>query len=227
MQRILVFDPASCTGYAVIDIYETFSEIVTYGTFEMDKDVGKEGDWYLNIEKQAKQLIQQYHPHQIGIEDYFMSSSNKMGGCNLNVGIRAIFQALTRRENLPYIVINISSWKKVIAGRTRPCSSQIEKWGKVAANKYFIQQALFEKFQIQFPYMIKSELTNRWIAFKSDPVDAVAMAIYLSLEKNVSQIHNLVSFENIKPSLKLKFDYMDLPCSIQEKQPKKVKKNIK
>ena len=230
MQRILVLDPASCTGYALIDLYETFAEIIAYGSVEMNKESSSiEGDWYLDIEKKIQLLIDQYHPHKIAMEDYFISS--KLGNCNLNVGIRAIFQTLARRMNLPYQVINISLWKKAISNRTKPNIAQIEKWGKTAADKLFIRQALYENFHIQFPYMMLSK-NNRWIDLKSDVVDAVAMAVYLALERNIKDIKNIV-FENndsidSKNIKKRKFDYTDLPSSTSDTKirPLKKKKEI-
>jgi hypothetical protein len=81
------------------------------------------------------------------------------------------------------MVLNISSWKNFVSGRRTPTKEQKKLWGAEKAKKNFIQQALWERYDIRFPNHSCSTSTRpgsrgKPIKFRSDVVDAVAMAIY-------------------------------------------------
>ena len=231
MKKVLVLDPAKSTGYCVIHLFpeQTRTLIIAYGNIQVTVTDGLEGQAYLDLETKVKQLIDQYQPESIAMECYFMSGADKFGGCNLNVGFRAILQTLACRFSMPYEMLNISQWKKSVALSSRPSAAQIEKWGKTAANKLFIQQALFERFNIRFPEYCVSPESGRVVQYRSDAMDAVGMATFVAETKGCPVIINHVQ-ENLelpqgkKPpkGAKRAFSYEDLPSSI--KTPVKKKK---
>jgi hypothetical protein len=72
----------------------------------------------------------------------------------------------------------VSQWKKHVAGRSTPSKEQKKKWGKEAAKKLYMQQALYDIYGIKFPNHSLSPKTGKPVLFRYDIVDAVGQAIF-------------------------------------------------
>ena len=195
--NILAIDPATSTGYCICKITkEKEGIIVEYGIIEVDTASAYQGDHCIDLMNKFKKIITDKDIKKIAIEDYYFSRKCASGS-NVNVAFRTAIHILARSMNLEYKVIGISNWKKHIAGRSIPTAAQKKKW-KNAANKYFIQQAVFDKWGIKFPnHLINGN--GKCVLFKSDIVDAVAICIfYAETELNVKKITSTVNIaENI------------------------------
>jgi len=107
----------------------------------------------------------------------------------MNPMYRAAVHMSARHYGLPTEILNVSQWKSFIAGRSVPTKQQKAQWGAEAAKKLYIQQALWERYNIRFPNHSLSESTGKPIIFRMDVVDAVAQAIcYSRLHLNVISV---------------------------------------
>jgi Holliday junction resolvasome RuvABC endonuclease subunit len=191
--NILVTDPANSTGYAILQIDDSTKEasIIDYGFIDIESKT-YEGDQYIELISRLTDLINKYDIKEVTVEAYFFSG-RFANGCNLNAGYRAVIHLMARQLGLPYTILNISSWKIYINGRTTATKEQKVKWGKEPAKKLMTQESLWKKWGIKFPNHSLSPDTGKPIKPRSDIVDAVAMAIYFATQfKHATKIKCLV-----------------------------------
>jgi Holliday junction resolvasome RuvABC endonuclease subunit len=202
-ENIIVLDPATTTGYCICSVNSTDqkAEINEYGFFEVDISSEYQGDHCIDLMEKIKQKIILYNIKNIGIEDYFYSSKFK-NGCNVNGAFRTAIHILARTMKIKYVILSISLWKKHIAGRSIPTKAEKEIWKK-NANKYFIQHALYKKWNIKFPNHSIRNPGGKIIAPKSDIVDSVAMSIYFM--QTHYNIKNIISTVVCPPDTLKKF----------------------
>jgi len=176
--NILVLDPAESTGYTIVNVDEqqSVADIFEYGYIQVDTSSNYMGDWLINLSQCIEALIQRYAVQVVVVEDYFFSSRFTTGS-NVNPAYRAAIHMTARKLGLPYEILNISQWKSYVAGRSVPTKDQKKKWGKPAANKLFIQEALWFRHGIRFPNHSISEKTGKPIKFRYDIVDAVGQSV--------------------------------------------------
>jgi hypothetical protein len=157
---------------------------------------------------QVKSIIEKHGVTEIAIEDYFFSKRFAQGG-TLNVALRTAIHIQARLMGLEYTVLNVSNWKKFIAGRSTPTKEQKAKWGKEAAKKLMIQQALWDKWQFRFPNHSISKKTGRPIKFRYDVVDAVGQAVFFCrLHLNLSEVElSVIAPDDIELKIKSKAQF--------------------
>lgn len=175
--NILVLDPAASTGYCLIKIEKNYADIYEYGIIDINTKSEYSGDHCLDLMKQLQILIDKHQIKHIAIEDYFFSKKFARG-CDVNVAYRTAIHILARQNNIEYTILEITSWKKYIAGVANPSAEQKKIWGNDASKKIFIQNALWKKYGIRFPNHSISSKTKKPIFFRYDIVDAVAQGIY-------------------------------------------------
>lgn len=176
---ILVLDPAESTGFCLVKVDQKnrSADIYDYGFIEVDKTSDYQGDHCIDLMNQIKTLIKKHKVKHVAIEDYFFSQKFA-SGVNVNASYRTSLHILCCQLNIPYTILNISMWKKHVAGSSVPAKSQKLKWGKEASKKLYMQQALWEKYGIRFPNYSTSLKTGKPIFFRYDIVDVVAQAIH-------------------------------------------------
>jgi Holliday junction resolvasome RuvABC endonuclease subunit len=179
--NFLFVDPALSCGWCLVSIGENKAVIFAEGVLDVDDSSQYQGDWCLDLMEKVSAIMDENDVKEVGTEDY-MFSKRFAKGCSVNVHLRASIFILSRQRKLPYHIIGISTWKKHIAGRCTPTREQKAKWKK-KAKKYFIQDALDRKYGFRFPNHSISSKTGKPIAFRSDVVDAVAMAVYYCEDK--------------------------------------------
>lgn len=187
--KIIIFDPANSTGYAIAEINDTASsvDIQEYGFINIP-DHDYEGDRYLELQSKVEDLIVKHNIEEVGVEDYFFSRRTCQGA-NLNCSYRAVIHMTARKHNIPYTVLNISLWKKFINGRMTSTKEQKALWGKEESKKLMTQESLWKRWGIRFPNHSISPKTGKPVKPKSDIVDAVAMTIfYISIYKNIRTV---------------------------------------
>lgn len=183
--KALFFDPATSTGWGLFEIEQRkgmLTGILTDFGFLTTKEK-VDGKRYLELKEKAEALLAKAGKiGVIGIEDY-MFSSRKRNGANLNSGYRAILHLLAAEHKIDEVfTVNITNWKRFIAGSSRPSKEQKKKYGN-KANKLYIQDAVEDKFGITFPEFIYNSDTDRMVQFKSDVVDAICIGIYTLTEE--------------------------------------------
>lgn len=193
--NILAVDPAEHTGFAVVcaDTATNTGNIFEYGIIDIDTSSGFLGDYCNDMYKRISALIEKHSIRRVVIEDYFFSGKFA-NGSNMNPMYRAAVHMAARNYNLPTEILNVSQWKSFVAGRSVPTKQQKAQWGAEAAKKLYIQQALWERYNIRFPNHSLSESTGKPILFRMDVVDAVAQAIcYCRLHLNLISVTCSVS----------------------------------
>lgn len=185
--NILVVDPAASTGYCVVKIDVDKASIYEYGFIDVIESQYM-GDRSIDLMKQLDILITKHDIQEIAVEDYFFGGKFATGA-NVNTEFRAAVHIKAREKNLHYEILNVTEWKKYVAGRSTPTPQQKKQWGKEAAKKLFIQQALWDGPGFRFPNHSLSSKTGKPILFRYDVVDAVGMAVfYLQKYKGVKSI---------------------------------------
>jgi len=176
---VLIVDPAESTGYCLAEVSEdgTTADIYQYDFIDVDKSSEYEGDHCIDLQNQLKAIIDENAVENAGVETYFFSKKTANGSCT-NASYRAAIHITLRQNDVPYTILNISSWKNYIAGRSTPSKEQKKQWGKDPAKKLYIQQALYDNFGFKFPNHSLSKKTGKPILFRYDIVDAVAMMVY-------------------------------------------------
>jgi len=176
--KVLVLDPASTSGYCIFeyDKGNASADIIKWGFIEIE-DNEVLGDRYVDYISKIENLITDNDIKDVAVEDYFFSRRTPQGA-NLNCAFRAMIHLKCAQLGIKYQILNISLWKKFIAGRTTSTKEQKAKWGKEPSKKLMIQEALFKKWNIRFPNHSLSQKTGKPIKFKYDIVDAVAMSIF-------------------------------------------------
>lgn len=174
---VLVLDPATSTGYCLVDLQDDTADIYEYGFIDVDSSSNYQGDHCLDLMERVKNLIDTECVGHIAIEDYFFSKRFATG-CNVNGAYRTAIHILARQKGLEYTILNVSSWKTFVAGYSNPSREQKKLWGPGPAKKLFIQHALWTKYGFRFPNHSISETTGKPITFRNDIVDAVGQAVY-------------------------------------------------
>lgn len=181
MKKILVIDPASSTGYAVAEVEGDKARIYRYGFIDVDTTSQYMGDWCIDLMAKVKDIMIKENIDDLAIEDFFFSGKFA-SGCSVNTAFRTAVHIQCCLSQIPYTILNISEWKRHIAGASTASKIQKKKWGKEAAKKLFIQEALWDRYGYRFPNHSISEKTGKPIFFRYDVVDAVAMTVFY-LEK--------------------------------------------
>jgi len=176
---ILVLDPASSTGYALVKLKGDVADIYEYGYINVDLSSDFQGDHCIDLMVKLDKIIASNKVIHIAVEDYFFNR-HTCKGSNVNAAFRTAIHILARANKIPYTILSITSWKNFIAGRATPTKDQKKKWGKEPAKKLYIQEALWQRYKIRFPNHSISETTGKPIKFRYDIVDAVAEAVYFS-----------------------------------------------
>lgn len=208
MRTALVLDPAASTGYCLVKISNNKGNIYDYGFIDIADDTDYDGDRCIDMMSQVKSIIEKHGVTEIAIEDYFFSKRFAQGG-TLNVALRTAIHIQARLMGLEYTVLNVSNWKKFIAGRSTPTKEQKAKWGKEAAKKLMIQQALWDKWQFRFPNHSISKKTGKPIKFRYDVVDAVGQAVFFCrLHLNLSEVElSVIAPDDIELKIKSKAQF--------------------
>lgn len=194
---VLVLDPAKSTGYCLVKLIKNISaDIFEYGFVDVDTSSNYQGDHCIDLMKRVENLIVKHKVNQLAIEDYFFSNRFRSGS-NVNAAFRTAIHIVARQRNLEYTVLNISSWKTFVAGRSTPTKEQKKKWGATHAKKLYMQQALWENHHFRFPNHSISQTTGKPVVFRFDIVDVVAQAVYFC------GLVNGVKKEDIKMSVVL------------------------
>lgn len=192
-KTILTLDPAKSTGYSIVEIQGKDCKIIEYGFIDVDTSSAYMGDWCLDLQINLNKIYEKFKIDEVAVEDYFYSSRFKQGS-NVNPAYRTSIHMWARKLNLHYEILNISSWKIFVAGRTTPTKQQKQKWGKEAAKKLMIVQALWERYQIKFPNHSISSKTGKPIQFRFDVADAVAQGMYAAyLRFNCNNFKSIVN----------------------------------
>lgn len=189
MTVVLGIDPAISCGWCVahVDTETNSVRILDCGHVEIPKSEFT-GDMCLNIQEQIKQLFEEYQVDEMVIEDYIFSG-RKCQGAHLNLYIRGALHMLCRSMGKKYTISSVSSWKSIIAGRSMPTGEMKKFYGKELANKIFIQEALWVRYNIRFPNHSISQKTKKPVALKYDMVDAVAITIaYVYSQYNIKDV---------------------------------------
>lgn len=188
--HILVLDPAESTGYAVVLVDEDKSsaDIFRYGFLDVDTSSNYMGDWLLDLNRTVMNLINEYGVKMVVCEDFFFSS-RFTSGSNVNPAYRAAIHMAARFLKVPYEILNISQWKSFVVGRSVPTKEQKKKWGKTAANKKMVAEALVKRWKIELPTYSFSPKTGKPIKFRYDISDAIGQAVcYVGLMMGIRTI---------------------------------------
>ena len=188
--ELLCLDPAISTGYCLVTINDskTQANIHEYGYIDTDSSLEFIGDQCLQLMKSIENLIDQHKVNHIAIEDYFFSK-RFANGCNVNAAYRTAIHILARQKSIEYTILNITSWKNYVAGRSKPTKEMCKTWGKEASKKIMIQDALWKTYGFKFPNHSISKTTGNPIKFRNDIVDSVGQAVYFcGLLKRVPEI---------------------------------------
>lgn len=182
MTTFIALDPAQSTGFALARVDGTHCEIFDYGFIEVDDSSAYVGDWCIDLVSRIDALHATHKFTDVAVESFFFSSRFTLG-TDVNPAYRTAIHIWARQKNLPYSILNISSWKTIVAGRSTPTKEQKAKYGKEAAKKIMIVQALWERHGIRLPNHSISEATGKPILFRYDIGDAIGQAIYHAYEK--------------------------------------------
>lgn len=183
MSILLAIDPGTSSGYCLVKIeqdedgYYTSADIYEYGFIDVDTSSEYQGDHCISLMERLQELIDSHGVNWICVEDFFFSR-RFVNGCNVNAAFRTAIHILARQNGIEYTILNISSWKTFVAGRSTPTKEQKLRWGKDPAKKLAIQEALWEWWGFRFPNHSLSETTGKPILFRFDIVDVVGQAVY-------------------------------------------------
>lgn len=129
--RVLGLDPASTTGYGIIEVNETGTKLQNFGVITSSfTDIGQRLNY---LAGRVSNLVSTFHPDEIAIEDTIMGIS----------GVRTLItlgriSGVVIKECYRYATISMytpSEWKK-------GCGLEL----KGNAKKYEVQFAIVEKF---------------------------------------------------------------------------------
>lgn len=182
MTTFIAIDPANSCGIAIAKVEGSHCEIFHYDFIDVDTSSLFLGDHCLDLQKRINDLYLKYNFTDVAVEDYFFSS-RFVSGVSVNTAYRTAIHMWSRQNNLPYSILNISSWKTVAAGRSTPTKEQKLKWGKDDSKKKYMLEALYIRHGIRLPNHSISEATGKPILFRYDIVDAIGQAIYHAHEK--------------------------------------------
>ena len=191
--KILALDPARSTGYALVEVINNSANIYEYGIIDVDTSSEFSGDWCIDVIERVKALILKHQVTEVCVEDYFFSSKFATG-VNVNAAFRTAIHIACRQLKIPYYIINISEWKKFVAGRSTPSKEQKKLWTKEAAKKIFIQDSLWRRWKFRFANHSISNKTGKPILFRFDIVDVVAQVVFhLKKQHNIDSVQMTVT----------------------------------
>ena len=191
---LLSIDPAHSCGWSVFEIYKESKVIhlVQCDFLEIEtKEDGYIGDACISLQNQIRELINKYNVQEVCAEDYFMSSK-KCQGANMNVYFRGAIYIACRELGLHYDIIPVWGWKSFIAGQTTPGKEMKKYYGKELANKIYIQEALWTRYNLRFPNYSISKNTNKPISLRYDMIDSVGIGLF-----HIHRRHNCTSLINM------------------------------
>tara|TARA_Y100000389_G_scaffold198012_1_gene233704 strand:- start:7348 stop:8196 length:849 start_codon:yes stop_codon:yes gene_type:complete len=196
---LLSLDPAQSCGWSIFKIYnrseskentDSVSVLIKCDFLEVDMKSDYVGDSCISLQEQVKKIIEEWNVDEICVEDYFMSSK-KCQGANLNVYLRGSIYILCRELNLHYDIIPIWGWKSFVAGQTTPGKEMKKYYGKELANKIFIQEALWLRYNLRFPNYCISKNTGKPISLRYDMIDSVGIGLFhIHRRHNCSKLIN-------------------------------------
>lgn len=132
---LLVLDPASSTGYCLCKITANTASIYEYGFIDVDLKSEYQGDHCIDLMVKLDALIDLHRVTHIAIEDYFFSKRFAKGS-NVNAAFRTAIHILARAKGIPYTILNITSWKIYVAGRSTPTKEQKKRWVQIRQRSY-------------------------------------------------------------------------------------------
>jgi len=186
-ETTLVVDPAITTGWALLKLYDCGNdcyrgEIYEYGYASIPDESETDGDRCNWIFDWVGNMIDKHNINHVVEEEYFFSKRYATGS-PVNVMLRAAIEMSIRRKGLYYTKIGPSLWKSFVAGRSTPTKDQVKQWGKLAAKKLFIQQALWENYGFRFPDHSLSKPSpknkkQRPVKLKMDVCDSIGQAVF-------------------------------------------------
>lgn len=185
IHRILSIDPATTTGWCILEVTTDMVCIIDYGFFVVDISSKYEGEHCLSMKQLVNDLITKWKIETVCLESYFFSRNAKQGA-NKNLFLRASIIMLCRELQCPihYEFISVFDWKKFICGRSTP-SPEVKKKYKTTANKMMTIISLWDKFKLQFPnrfprnhYSNAQQTKGKPLLFKTDMSDSIAIGIY-------------------------------------------------
>ena len=176
---VLALDPARSTGYALahVDSTKDTADIYEYGIIDIPQ-FDYNGDMCIYYMDLISDLIKKHSVDHIVVEDYMVGRMNKMQGVSINLALRTAIHIQARKSNIYYTIAPVSSWKKLVSGRTTPTIDQKRKWGKEPAKKLMIQEALWLRYGFKLHNHSISSKTGKPIKFRYDVVDAIGQLIY-------------------------------------------------
>ncbi len=204
MEHVLVLDPAASCGYCLmhIDSEADTANIYEEGFIDIDTSSNYQGDHCIDLMTQLAILMERIGPSDpithVVIEDYFFSNKFRTGS-NVNPAYRTAIHIFTRLRKLPYTIVNITSWKTFVAGKSIPTREQKKMWGANVAKKLYIQEALWKRYDIKFPNHSISKKTGKPIKFRTDIVDVVGQAIYYA--QMISHIRTITRSVQCSPDI--------------------------
>jgi Holliday junction resolvasome RuvABC endonuclease subunit len=175
--KILVVDPATTSGWCLVTASDTLANITAYGSTTVPNDLENDGDKCNWLFDWTSKTIDEHNIQHV-VEENFFFSKKYATGSPLNIMLRAAIEMAVRAKGLEYTKVNPSNWKNFVAGRSTPTKFQVQKWGKVAAKKLFIQEALWENYGFRFPNHSLSDKTGKPVKLNMDLVDAVGQAVF-------------------------------------------------
>jgi Holliday junction resolvasome RuvABC endonuclease subunit len=166
--RILSIDPATSSGYTIFED----GEMLENGFFKSpERDLGYR---LKNTYNFFSELIDKGDIDEVCFEDFKVGKL--ASAAESSYGYRAIIRLLCSQRYLKYEVINVSEWKKFIAGRATPTKEQKEKYGK-DANKMFIVEEL-KKRGFTLPDMTENKATGRLSNTPFDCWDSIGIGLF-------------------------------------------------
>lgn len=178
---ILALDPSvTSTGWA---LYEG-GKITSCG-FKTFPPTEHEGDRLIQAINWLSNMIALCHVELVVMEQYFFRKKYA-AGADVNPEIRAAFKIATALHSIHFCLSKASVWKKVVSGRSSPTKQEKRKYGKDAAKKIFIVQALEKKFGLKCPTKIPNHETGKIINFKYDISDAISILVAHLIENGKS-----------------------------------------
>lgn len=177
---LLAVDPGTSTGYAVFRLDRERNEAIILAT--ADIKLGKTdslGEVCVALMEALRPLLEQFAVEMVAYEDYYASFTSR-NGMSKNIYLRAAISILCTQLQLPYHVVPITTWKKVVCGRSRPNEQEKQDHGK-AANKGMVLDAVRRKCETLI------------LARHSDHVDAIAIGMYCA--NSLPQLKNSSSYK--------------------------------
>src|SRR5690348_3867431 len=120
---VLSLDPAASTGYCLTYVeldengYYCSADVYEYGFIDVTTTSEFQGDHCLDLMDRIQTIIDEQNQwggvDHITVEDFFFSKRTATG-CHVNVAFRTAIHILSRQNEIPYSILNISMWKAFV-----------------------------------------------------------------------------------------------------------------